>query len=646
MKYIYNILIVLLITVVYSNSIDFGFTLDDDFFIKNNHYVTKGFNGIYDILTKAPYGEYEEGSNHLQTYRPVSHILFSCIYQFVGATPLYYHVVNIFCFIIFGLLLFGFLSKVLFFKINSIHSFFITLIFITHPLNVESVANIKGIDDVLAGIFILFMLFTGIKYVQNQRIVYLILSVFSFLIATLSKESALISPLLLIIISFYLNRKIEKPILYKSILSFLFIGASWFFYKSSLNSILITETNYFYLNNDLILYSFPQRLLIAFYIQFKYIQLLLLPDKLTYDYSFGYIQSVKYLYFIGISTLLVLSALFYLMINKKIKDEILLGLLIYSILIFPVSNLFFLIGVPMAERLTFLPKIGLIIVFYFLFSNLLSSLTKSNYIKYVKVFMVSVFTIFYTSKSYSRVTDWKNNFTLTHSSVNKDSSVRNKITYLVLLSNLSEIELSYLKINRQHDYITYSKSIIENFKIIPKDQVDYHTLGVANYFLNNPNEALRNFSKVTNKNYKTLLIEAECYVKLEDVDKSLKIYNQILKLENFDEALVYNNIGLLYFRKKEYDKSIKHLLICASYNSGFDKIDLKLALSYAGALEYENALSYYEVGLLKYPDDAQALNNYYHISLHLRKEKEMKKFFNQLLEENPNNTQIRKLLSL
>lgn len=641
MKYIYNILIILLITVVYSNSINFGFTLDDDFFIENNHYVKKGVEGIYEILTKAPYGEYDEGSNELQTYRPMSHILFAFIYEFANNNPKPYHVVSIVLFSIFGLILFKFLSTLLFPNINIINSFFITIIFISHPLNVESVANIKGIDDVLAGIFILLMLFVAMKYIFSKNVLYLLLSALFFLLATLSKESALFSPVLLIIIPFYLNIKIERKSLIKSVVIFSVVGISWFVFKLSLNSLLITETNYFYLNNNLSLYSPLKRIIIAFFIQFKYIQLFIFPNELRYDYSFGYFESIKQLLFIGTVSLITFISVVIYSIKKKLKNEIVLGFLIYIALIFPVSNILFMIGTPMAERLTFLPKLGLVILFYFLIIRVFKIKPESIKNKSLLTPFVILIVFIFSGRSYARVNDWKDDFSIISSSV-ENSSVRNKMTYMLLLNNENEDIIS-LK-TKEIEYKKYAPLVIKSFKNIPEEKIDNHILGLAHYYNNNPEEAIKYLSKIKNANFKSKLILAESYLKLNNVDNSLDVYKEILELKNFNRAVVYNNVGLLYFRLKEYQKSIDYLIKAYNENSEFDKIELKIALSYAGALDYNNSIKYYELGLPKNPTNKQAVNNYYHISIHLKREKEMYEFLNKLLNDNPNNQLIKDIL--
>jgi protein O-mannosyl-transferase len=77
------------------------------------------------------------------------------------------------------------------------------LLFLLHPSHTEAVSWISGRADLLAALFCLAALLACSHYLEKRRALYLLLSLFSFALALLSKESAASLPLILFALSFY-----------------------------------------------------------------------------------------------------------------------------------------------------------------------------------------------------------------------------------------------------------------------------------------------------------------------------------------------------------------------------------------------------------------------------------------------------------
>ncbi len=128
------------------------------------------------------------------------------------------------------------------------------LLFGIHPICTESVNWISGRTDILAGSFILLSTFLLLKYCVRNRYFYLILSVISFVMATLSKEVAIafLPAYLLIPISKELRK---SSVIYKVSIISIIVGALYFVLRESAfissnyrikNTLMFISTDYWH----------------------------------------------------------------------------------------------------------------------------------------------------------------------------------------------------------------------------------------------------------------------------------------------------------------------------------------------------------------------------------------------------------------
>ncbi|HSW97902.1 MAG TPA: hypothetical protein VLF89_08810, partial [Candidatus Saccharimonadales bacterium] len=140
-------------------------------------------------------------ANRLSTfYRPFPTILFSAIYILFGPTAFWYHLFQVVLFLITTVLFYLLLKK---FVSRSL-AFLLSIIFLIHPMNVESVAYISSSQTVLSLLFGLLALFV----LENEKLrdVYKYSMVFLFLLfSILSKENGWIF-FILIPLFMYFNK--------------------------------------------------------------------------------------------------------------------------------------------------------------------------------------------------------------------------------------------------------------------------------------------------------------------------------------------------------------------------------------------------------------------------------------------------------
>src|SRR5579871_987146 len=133
-----KVIIILFITgfTVYSKIFTNSFVWDDYTFIIN-------YPGVHQLNLPLLLSRNE--FNFGPFYRPIPAVYFSVLYSLFGNSAFFYHIIQLTLHIIVTFLLFVFLS---FFFSGSI-SFFLCLVFLVHPINVESVAYIGSTQSEL-----------------------------------------------------------------------------------------------------------------------------------------------------------------------------------------------------------------------------------------------------------------------------------------------------------------------------------------------------------------------------------------------------------------------------------------------------------------------------------------------------------------
>lgn len=162
--------------VVYFNMLYNGFVWDDNPQIVNNPLVHSLGNFTLIFL------------NHSDTYyRPFSDLIYTILFTLFGTGAFWYHLSQLLLHIANSILVFLLFKR--FFKVTL--SFFLSLIFLVHPMQVETVSYISSLQTVAA----LFFSLLTIVVIERRKLLTTysyILLFFLLLIAALTKEIALI----------------------------------------------------------------------------------------------------------------------------------------------------------------------------------------------------------------------------------------------------------------------------------------------------------------------------------------------------------------------------------------------------------------------------------------------------------------------
>src|SRR3989344_9646194 len=216
--------------ILYANTLNNQMFWDDNDFILNNQYV-------HDWKYVPQYFSENliAGAGLVSDYwRPVLLIVFSVEHHLWGENVFGYHLVNMLFHIANALLLF-FLLQSLFKRYRL--ALLTALVFLIHPLQTESVAYVNSLGDSLSVFFILLGLNNFLFFRQsNSRNSYW-WSLLCFPLALMSKETAIVFPMLVALVEFFHDNTFSFKIRLKNVWRF-----TWPFFAIAISYVLLRAT--------------------------------------------------------------------------------------------------------------------------------------------------------------------------------------------------------------------------------------------------------------------------------------------------------------------------------------------------------------------------------------------------------------------
>lgn len=173
--------------VIYVNSLGNDYNLDDELVTKNHKLTSKGISAIPEIFS-SPY--YSDDQGYRYEYRPIVLTSFAIEHQLFGESPGVSHLFNLIFYIFTVIVLFNCL-RVVFKHQTFFFPLAIALLFIAHPTHTEVVASIKNRDEILSLMGGFLALLYALRYGDNKKFWFLVLSVLFFILGILSKKSIL-----------------------------------------------------------------------------------------------------------------------------------------------------------------------------------------------------------------------------------------------------------------------------------------------------------------------------------------------------------------------------------------------------------------------------------------------------------------------
>lgn len=538
--------------IVYSSFLFYGhISWDDPEMVFKNKYVK-----TFDLFALA--------SNHfVGNYIPVTMFMHALAWLFFKANDAGHHAVNIIFHLLNGILVYQLGNLLL---KNKNVSLIGMIVFLLHPVQIETVGWISELKNVLSGTFYLAGLIFYLQYTNEKQKKFYLLTLLFFILGCLSKSSVVVFPLSLICIDIFKQQKISWKFVPDKIP---------FFILSVIFGIINVKAQ---TEDQFINYShaFPyaERLGYAGFAILKYLSIFIAPNNLSVIYP--YPQNHALAFSAGYFIIVCLTFLLIFSIRKKQFYYV-------ALILFTLSNLVLVLQfVPFgevlyADRYMYIPVIGLA----WISASLLMKLNPPIALTSVIILCLLGFA------SFARGKVWRSGVTLYEDILKNfpNSFVAlNSVGVEYMLKNNNEKAFYYLNksievapynykgfYNRGLFYLKNQKTkeAVESFnqslaiykysKAYVGRASAYHMLGDISKAMSDANNALL----IEKNNAKAHFVLGNCYNDLNKLDEALNEYNQCIKL-NTDEADFYFKRGIVYGKMQNFNLCIEDINICLS----------------------------------------------------------------------------------
>ncbi|MGL4597332.1 MAG: glycosyltransferase family 39 protein [Bacteroidia bacterium] len=589
---------------LYAKTIGFGYALDDVAVMYENEFVKKGFLGFGDILSTFYWeGNASFAQANSGLFRPISLLLFATEWQFAPNSPAFYHFVQVLLYALTIYVLYRFLRELLR-EFSPNWAMAVCLLFVVHGSHTEVVANIKSADEILALLFSLLSMRMLLRMIDREKKTAAFWAAIYFLLALLSKEGAVtMLPIMLLMLVFFRQQKMRGLFFPTAcLLAATLIWIVW--HTAVIQNSPAEPITYTYHDNTLIAaHSFSERLGTALSMVVMYLQKLIVPYPLSYDYAFPQIELVGIfspMALLGLA--LLLGFIFACWKYYKTHPVLVWGILLLLFSFALTSNLFVLIGATMADRFMFLPSLGFAIACMYLLMRMQERFKNALWGGAIVLIAIS-FLI-----TWNRMPDWENNETLFAADVaHAPESARVNYNYgTSLLGTTPGMQDPIQKKQTLETCIVYLKKA---HQLDSADTQSSFNLGVAHYRLKDYTNSLYWSRKVRKlkPDDKTILPNmADAFTMKGDFDSAIVYLNQTIA-----NGIIYkdtrNFLGYAYLNKGDTIKAIAALADAVKYDSTYTDAWIKYANVLGMHKEFERSNAAFEKILKLNPADPSPL---------------------------------------
>lgn len=541
------VIILLLASIfVYASSLKNGWTnWDDQGYLLENDLVKS-------LSLKAIFSSYVMGN-----YHPVTVLAQAMEYHFFRENAAGYHTISLLLHLVNALLLF---YAILLLTKKSVTAFLCSLLFAIHPLHVESVSWISAQKDLLYTGFYLAALIFYLKFIGSQRkkIWLYLASLLVFIFSNLSKAQAVTLPVILLVIDFYLDKKITlRNIFEKTPFFILSVIAGIIAIMAQKQSASIHEIQ------D---HSFIVQLLFAAFAFVSYIIKSFLPINLSAYYPYAEKAGSMYPVYLYTSPVIVCILAFLVFRFGKKNPSLLFGAAFFTVNIFLVLQLLPVGGAVMADRYTYLSSIG---IFFPL-----------------AVFLTQV---------------WEK----------KISPLQNYRTPLLLITGCWLIFLGWQCNNRTSVWKTSETLWTDVIQKYPRAPAAQNNLGSYYQKNNQLDLAKRQFDRAISlqPDFPNALINRCDYFRTQNqIDSALIDGNHAIRLEP-QNVEAHQNRGIAFSIAGKLDSAMMDFKFVVARIPGNSKVLNNMGNLYSIKAQYDSALVYYNAALEAEPSFLDVLNN-------------------------------------
>ncbi len=391
-QFFFSVILCAMTIASYAQIFSCGFieAYDDELYITLNTVVAQGvtLQGVLWSLTS-----FVAGNWHPVTWW--SHMLDVTMF---GMNPAGHHASSLIIHVINALLLYF-----LFFRISSLRarSFLVAALFSIHPLHVESVAWVAERKDLLSALFGLGALHAYISYASSQRRAYYLAMFILFCLSLMSKPMLVTFPFLLLVLDYWPLERIRNQSFY----SLLMEKIPLFFPVAAVIVVTIIAQRSAGALIPLANNSLFVRISVALNAYDVYLRKFFIPYDLASYYPYTSVSGARII--IAVLVLGVISVIVWRL--RLHRPWLLTGWLWFTGMLVPVIGIVRVGSQSYADRYTYLPIIGVIIMVVWGGAELLGRVNPGWHAKIV----ISVIVVFAcAAHSWTQTGYWKDGFSL------------------------------------------------------------------------------------------------------------------------------------------------------------------------------------------------------------------------------------------
>lgn len=547
-------ILALLVVFVYGGVGQFSYvSLDDPLYIYDNRWVAEGLNKDTFIWAFT--------NNHAGVWAPFTWLSFLIESSVRGVDAALTHWVNVVLHLINSLLVYCLL------RISTKEgwkSFLVAALFAIHPLHIESVAWATARKDVLSAFFMLSSLVSYVFYVRQKKYRHYVVCLLLYIAALLSKPSAVVLPVLMLVMDMWPLRRMQKTAVEKLVLEklpFLLLlvpaiylsitfgagaektsGMSFSVYTSQLGHVVNDYAHYLYKT--------------------------IWPTNLAVFYPRG---ELSWLLVLASAVLLVAMSAFSFR-TRQSQPHFWAGWLWFVVAMLPMSGVIIFGRNVMADRFTYIPNIGIYIF-------IIWGLSFFPVVRKLSAVLGVVLAVTLLYLSSQQIAYWENS-----ESLFRRAEAVTKNNYLAA----NNLGIFYNSVKRPEE----SLPLLEKaYRLQPQNAEVMNSLGVAYQLAGNPKQAEQFFRRAQQQdpgfdkpyvNIGSLLFSQN---RLQEAEANFQAAVKI-NPENFRAM---NNLAAIFLMNEEFDVAAELLTKTLRFAKPSASIYYNLAYAHYQQGQYEEA---------------------------------------------------------
>ena len=649
-------MIITIISIVYSNTLEAPFVFDDKFVIVENPIVRDLGYMVNPSEAKVHKGHFEYESFRR---RYIGYLTFAINYWFHKLDVTGYHLVNIAIHIINSLIVYWLViltfktpflnSSVLGGRINEI-AFFASLFFACHPLQTQAVTYIwQRVTSLsttfycLALVFYILWRLTSKKpssFATQMPILFYFGSVISAVLAMKTKEIAFTLPVVIFLYELmFFEEKIKKRILYITplLLTMLIIPISLLETEKlkgdlmgNIGEVTRVDTNI----------SRMDYLLTQFTVVATYIRLIFFPINQNLDYEFPiyntFLTPEVFLSFLLLFSIFGLGI--YMFLRSRARNStyriIAFGIFWFFITLSVESSFIPLVDVIWEHRV-YLPSTGFFIALTIGIFLILNKFGQRNLHRIGVAIIVTVI-IMFSVLTYSRNNIWSSEIGIWQDTVEKSPQKARPHWILGTVLN---------KQGRTEEAIEH---YLHALRINPELEFTHYNLGLAFYNQGRTKESIEHYLHALQikPDYEKAHYNLGNVLNEQDrTEEAIEHYLQALRIKpDFEEA--HNNLGLALNDRGRSEEAIEHYLQALRINPDFEEAHINLGNVLNKQGRTKEAKEHFLHALRINPESEKTHLNLGNILYNQGRTEEAKEHYLQALKKNPESEEAHNNLAI